>query len=46
VDEAIALGVEEVLLTGGEPLLSPDLWPIAERLKKRASVRCSRPTAC
>jgi MoaA/NifB/PqqE/SkfB family radical SAM enzyme len=32
VEEAIALGVEEVLLTGGEPLLSADLWPIAERL--------------
>jgi MoaA/NifB/PqqE/SkfB family radical SAM enzyme len=38
VDEAIALGVEEVLLTGGEPLLSADLWPIAERLKQ-AGVR-------
>ena len=38
VDEAIALGVEEVLLTGGEPLLSPELWPIAERLKN-AGVR-------
>ena len=33
VDEAIRIGVEQVLLTGGEPLLSADLWPIAERLK-------------
>lgn len=33
VDEAIRLGVEQVLLTGGEPLLSADLWPIAERLR-------------
>lgn len=32
VEEAISLGVEEVLLTGGEPLLSAELWPIAERL--------------
>lgn len=33
VEEAIGLGVLEVLLTGGEPLLSADLWPIAERLE-------------
>lgn len=33
VEEAIAVGVESVLLTGGEPLLSADLWPIAERLR-------------
>ncbi len=32
VDEALAAGVEEALLTGGEPLLSADLWPVAERL--------------
>lgn len=32
-DEAVALGVESVLLTGGEPLLSADLWPVAERLR-------------
>jgi MoaA/NifB/PqqE/SkfB family radical SAM enzyme len=33
VDDAIRGGVEAVLLTGGEPLLSPDLWPLAERLR-------------
>ena len=33
VDEALASGASEALLTGGEPLLSPDLWPIAERLR-------------
>jgi MoaA/NifB/PqqE/SkfB family radical SAM enzyme len=33
VDEALAAGVSEALLTGGEPLLSPDLLPVAERLK-------------
>jgi Fe-coproporphyrin III synthase len=33
VEEALAAGVEEALLTGGEPLLSADLWPIAERLR-------------
>ena len=33
VEEALAGGLEEALLTGGEPLLSPDLWPIAERLR-------------
>jgi MoaA/NifB/PqqE/SkfB family radical SAM enzyme len=33
VDDALAAGVEEALLTGGEPLLSADLWPIAERLR-------------
>lgn len=33
VEEAIRLGVEQVLLTGGEPLLSPDLLPIARRLR-------------
>jgi MoaA/NifB/PqqE/SkfB family radical SAM enzyme len=38
VEEAIGLGVREVLLTGGEPLLSADLWPIAERLRQ-AGVR-------
>lgn len=32
VDDALAEGVSEALLTGGEPLLSADLWPIAERL--------------
>lgn len=32
-EEAIGLGVEEVLLTGGEPLLSPDLFPLAERFR-------------
>jgi Fe-coproporphyrin III synthase len=38
VDEAVAAGVEAALLTGGEPLLSADLWPVAERLR-RAGVR-------
>jgi MoaA/NifB/PqqE/SkfB family radical SAM enzyme len=38
VDDAIEAGVERVLLTGGEPLLSPDLWPLAERLRA-ASVK-------
>ncbi len=38
VEEALAMGIEECLLTGGEPLLSADLWPIAERLR-RAGVR-------
>ena len=33
VDEALAAGCREALLTGGEPLLSSDLWPIAERLR-------------
>ena len=33
MDEALAAGVEGVLLTGGEPLLSADLWPVAERLR-------------
>ena len=33
VDEALAAGCHEALLTGGEPLLSSDLWPIAERLR-------------
>lgn len=32
VDEALAAGAREALITGGEPLLSPDLWPLAERL--------------
>ena len=33
VEEALAAGASEALLTGGEPLLSPDLWPVAERLR-------------
>jgi Fe-coproporphyrin III synthase len=33
VDDALAAGAREALLTGGEPLLSPDLWPIAGRLR-------------
>jgi MoaA/NifB/PqqE/SkfB family radical SAM enzyme len=32
VEDAIDAGVETVFLTGGEPLLSPDLWPIARRV--------------
>jgi MoaA/NifB/PqqE/SkfB family radical SAM enzyme len=33
VDDAIASGIEEALLTGGEPLASADLWPVARRLR-------------
>jgi MoaA/NifB/PqqE/SkfB family radical SAM enzyme len=33
VDGALAAGAREALLTGGEPLLSPDLWPVAARLR-------------
>ena len=33
VEEAIAAGVESALQTGGEPLLSSDLWPIAARFQ-------------
>lgn len=33
VEEALAAGADEALLTGGEPLLSADLWPVAERLR-------------
>jgi MoaA/NifB/PqqE/SkfB family radical SAM enzyme len=32
VEEALAAGAREALLTGGEPLISPDLWPVARRL--------------
>jgi Fe-coproporphyrin III synthase len=32
-DEALAAGAREALLTGGEPLLSADLWPVADRLR-------------
>lgn len=32
-DEALGAGVRSVLLTGGEPLVAPDLWPVAERLR-------------
>lgn len=34
VDEALDAGVDEALLTGGEPLLSADLWRLAERLRQ------------
>jgi MoaA/NifB/PqqE/SkfB family radical SAM enzyme len=34
IEEALGAGVREVFLTGGEPLLSADLWPIAKRLKE------------
>lgn len=34
VDDALARGATEALLTGGEPLLSPDLWPITARLRE------------
>ncbi|MET0552285.1 MAG: radical SAM protein [Vicinamibacteria bacterium] len=33
VEDALASGASEALLTGGEPLLSADLWPIAARLR-------------
>jgi MoaA/NifB/PqqE/SkfB family radical SAM enzyme len=33
VDDALAGGASEALLTGGEPLVSADLWPVAERLR-------------
>jgi MoaA/NifB/PqqE/SkfB family radical SAM enzyme len=33
VDDALAAGVGEALLTGGEPLLSVDVWPVAGRLR-------------
>lgn len=36
--EAIAAGVAEALLTGGEPLAAADLWPVARRLRS-AGVR-------
>ena len=32
-EEALAAGARAALLTGGEPLLSADLWPVAERLR-------------
>lgn len=32
VDDALSSGTSAFLLTGGEPLLSPDIWPIAERV--------------
>jgi MoaA/NifB/PqqE/SkfB family radical SAM enzyme len=32
VDDALSAGVDQALLTGGEPLLSADLWPVAEHL--------------
>jgi Fe-coproporphyrin III synthase len=34
VDEALAAGAREALLTGGEPLLAADLWPVSERLRE------------
>ena len=33
VDDALEAGAREALLTGGEPLLSPDVWPVAARLR-------------
>ena len=33
-EEALAAGAQEALLTGGEPLLSADLGPVAERLRE------------
>jgi MoaA/NifB/PqqE/SkfB family radical SAM enzyme len=37
VDDALASGAGEVLLTGGEPLLSADLWPLAEHVRSRGA---------
>jgi Fe-coproporphyrin III synthase len=34
VDDAVANGVEEALITGGEPLLSPHLGPVCARLRE------------
>jgi MoaA/NifB/PqqE/SkfB family radical SAM enzyme len=34
VEEALAAGAREALLTGGEPLLSEDLWAVSERLRR------------
>jgi MoaA/NifB/PqqE/SkfB family radical SAM enzyme len=34
VEDALRAGAREVFITGGEPLLSPDVWPIARRLKE------------
>lgn len=34
IEEALRAGSEAFLLTGGEPLLSPHLWPLAERIKQ------------
>jgi len=33
VEEALSAGTRAFLLTGGEPLLSPHLWPLGERIK-------------
>lgn len=33
VESALAAGATEALLTGGEPLLSTDVWPVAARLR-------------
>lgn len=32
--EAVALGAREALLTGGEPLLRPDLWALADAVQR------------
>jgi len=34
VEDALACGVSHALLTGGEPLLSTQLWPIARRFRE------------
>lgn len=33
-DEIVSLGVEDVLITGGEPLVAPALWPVVDRLRE------------
>jgi len=33
VEEALAAGARGFLLTGGEPLLSPQIWPLGRRIK-------------
>jgi MoaA/NifB/PqqE/SkfB family radical SAM enzyme len=37
VEDALASGTRVFLLTGGEPLLSPHLWPLAERIRTAAA---------
>ena len=39
VDQFVALGVDKVRLTGGEPLLRRDLPDLVERLSRRSAIR-------
>jgi MoaA/NifB/PqqE/SkfB family radical SAM enzyme len=45
MDDLKAFGVPVLILSGGEPLLRPDLFEIAERAKAMASTSACRPTA-